>query len=77
MPWSSAVVFLGFILGLIGLHWYWLPRILTDRHVIEALEDPERAARARIMERRLAALGWSLGLMFGAAGVIAGILLAR
>jgi len=76
LPWSSAVVFLGFILGLIGLHWYWLPRILTDRHVLEALEDPQRAARARIMERRLAILGWTLGLIFGTAGVIAGILLA-
>jgi Sigma-70, region 4 len=76
LPWSSAFVFVGFIGGLAGLHWYWLPRILRDRHVLEALEDPVRAARARRMERRAAILGWTLGLITGTAGLIAGILLA-
>lgn len=76
MPWSSAFVFVGFILGLIGLHWYWLPRITRDRHVLEALEDPVRAAKARAMERRMAILGWTLGLICGTAGLIAGILMA-
>jgi RNA polymerase sigma factor (sigma-70 family) len=76
MPWSAAVVFLGFILGLGGLHWYWLPHIQRDRHALEAVEDPVRAARARAMERRMAILGWTLGLITGTAGLIAGILLS-
>lgn len=75
-PWSQVATFAGFITGLVGLHWYWLPRILQDRRVLEALEDPVRAARARAMERRAAILGWTLGLLFGTAGLIAGILLA-
>ncbi|MBY0493752.1 MAG: RNA polymerase sigma factor [Cyanobacteria bacterium] len=76
MPISQAIVFLGFITGLAGLHAFWLPRILRDRHVLEALEDPVRAARARKMERRAAILGWSLGLLFGSLGMIIGILAA-
>jgi RNA polymerase sigma factor (sigma-70 family) len=75
-PWSAAVVFLGFVLGLVGLHGYWLPRILRDRHALEAIEDPIRAARARTMERRYAILGWTLGLITGTAGLIAGILMS-
>jgi hypothetical protein len=74
--WSGAFVFLGFILWLAVLHGYWLPRITRDRHVLEALEDPVRAARARAMERRAAILGWTLGLMCGTAGLIAGIWMA-
>jgi RNA polymerase sigma factor (sigma-70 family) len=76
MPLSQAVVFLGFITGLAGLHAYWLPRILRDRHLLEALEDPVRAAKARRMERRAAILGWTLGIVCGGLGVIAGILAA-
>ena len=76
MPWSSAFVFVGFILGLIGLHWYWLPRITRERHALEALEDPVRAATARAMERRMAILGWTLGLVCGTAGLVAGIWMA-
>jgi RNA polymerase sigma factor (sigma-70 family) len=77
MPWSQAVVFAGFIVGLVGLHVFWLPRILRTRHEIEALENPAGAARARAMERRAAILGWSLGLLFGSAGLVAGLLMTR
>jgi RNA polymerase sigma factor (sigma-70 family) len=73
-PWSVVVVFFGFLSGLAGLHLYWLPRILRDRHALEALEDPPRAARARAFERRAAMLGWALGLITGTAGLIAGLL---
>jgi RNA polymerase sigma factor (sigma-70 family) len=73
-PWSAVVVFFGFLSGLAGLHLYWLPRILVDRHALEAVEEPARAARARAMERRGAMLGWTLGLITGTAGLIAGLL---
>jgi RNA polymerase sigma factor (sigma-70 family) len=76
MPWSQAVVFVGFILALAGVHRYWLPRIQRDRHALEAIEDPVRAARDRRRERRTAILGWTLGILSGLAGLIAGILMA-
>lgn len=75
-PMSQVLVFVGFIVGLAGLHLIWLPRIVRDRHALEALEDPVRAARARAIERRNAILGWSLGVLTGSLGLIAGILLA-
>jgi len=75
-PWSQVATFMGFITGLVGLHSYWLPRIVRDRRALEALEDPARAAKARAMERRTAILGWTLGLTFGTLGLIAGLLLA-
>jgi len=75
-PWSQVATFAGFIVGLVGLHVFWLPRILRSRHETEALEDPVRAARARRMERRAAILGWGLGITFGTLGLIAGLLMA-
>jgi hypothetical protein len=74
-PWSQVLTFAGFIVGLAGLHLLWLPRILRSRHEIEAFEDPLEAARARQMERRAARLGWSLGLLFGTLGLVAGLVL--
>ena len=76
-PVSQVLVFLGLIGGLALLHLLWLPRLLRDRHLLEALEDPARAARARAMEWRVAILGLTLGLIFGGLGVIAGMLAAR
>ena len=66
--WSQVVVFSVFIAGLFGLYAVWLPRILRNRHAIEALEDPVRAARARARERRAAIIGWTLGLVSGTMG---------
>lgn len=74
-PMSQVLVFAGFVVGLSGLHLIWLPRILRDRHALEALEDPARAARNRARERRAAIIGWTLGLLSGTAGLIAGLLL--
>lgn len=74
-PWSQVAVFTGFMLALAGLHVVWLPRIVRDRHALEAREDPVRAAQARAMERRARVLGWTLGLISGALGLVAGILL--
>ena len=73
-PLSQVLVFVGLIGGLAMLHLLWLPRLLRDRHVLEALEDPVRAAKARAMERRVAMLGLTLGFICGGLGVIIGIL---
>jgi RNA polymerase sigma factor (sigma-70 family) len=70
---SQVLVFAGLIGGLAVMNLFWLPRLLRDRHVLEALEDPARAAKARATERRLAILGLTLGFVFGGLGVIAGL----
>ena len=75
--WSQVATFAVFIAGLASLYGVWLPRILQPRWALEALEDPARAARARAGERRAAILGWTLGLLCGTAGLIAGILLTN
>lgn len=74
--WSQVATFAGFTAGLVGLYAIWLPRILKSRFALEAIEDPARAANARVKERRAAILGWTLGLTCGTLGLIAGILLA-
>ncbi len=72
-PWSQIATFAGFITGLMGLHLLWLPRIVRARHEAEALADPIAAADARSAERRCAILGWSLGLLSGGLGLLAGL----
>ncbi len=47
LPVSQLLVFVGFIGGLALLHLFWLPRLLRDRHVLEALEDPVRGRERR------------------------------
>jgi hypothetical protein len=74
-PISQVLVFVVFFSALTMLHLVWLPRITRDRHVLEALEDPVRAAKARARERRVAILGLGLGFLTGGLGLVAGILL--
>jgi len=74
--WSQVATFAAFIAGLAVLYTIWLPRILQPRWALEAIEDPERAAGARARERRAAMIGWTLGLICGSLGLIAGIVLA-
>jgi hypothetical protein len=76
-PISQVLVFTGFIGGLAGLHMIWLPRLLRDRHVLEALEDPVRAARARRMEWRTVVLALTLGAILGGLGILVGVILGR
>jgi RNA polymerase sigma factor (sigma-70 family) len=71
--WSPVVTFALFVAGLGSLHAFWLPRILRERHALEMLENPARARAARARERRAAILGWTLGLLSGTAGLIAGL----
>lgn len=75
-PWSQVATFAAFIGCLAALYCLWLPRILRSRHQLEALEDPVRAARARAAERRGAVIGWTLGVTFGALGLLAGLWMA-
>jgi RNA polymerase sigma factor (sigma-70 family) len=76
-PISSLLVFVVFFSTLTMMHLLWLPRLLRDRHVLEALEDPARAAKARAMERRVAWLGIGLGLLTGGGAVLFAFLLQR
>lgn len=58
-----------------ALHTLWLPRIVAPRHAQELRENPEAAMAARARERRAAIIGWTAGLAFGTAGLLAGLLL--
>ncbi len=73
--WSQVATFVVFLAGLAALYQLWLPRILHRRHEAERLADPEKAARARLRERRWAVIGWTLGILSGTAGLVAGLLL--
>ena len=73
--WAPVATFVLFV-GTLGVfHAFWLPRIVAERHALERLEDPERARRTRARERRAARLGWTLGLLCGTAGLLAGLFL--
>lgn len=73
--WSQVATFVLFLAGLAALYQLWLPRILRRRHELERLEDRGRARRARGRERRWARLGWTLGIVSGTAGLLAGLFL--
>ena len=74
--WSQVVTFSSFIIALAGLYMIWLPGILQARRALEAVEDPARATRARAHERQAAIIGWTLGLLCGTAGLVAGLWLS-
>ena len=71
--WSQVITFATFILGLGTLYLVWLPRILASRFALELSEDPVTARAARARERRIAWVGWTMGLLVGTAGLIAGL----
>lgn len=75
--WAPVVTFASFLAGLAALHLLWLPRIVRERHALEAIESPDEARRARARERRTARLGWTLGIVSGTAGLIAGLWLSN
>lgn len=75
-PWSQVAVFGTFLTGLATLHLGWLPRIVARRHRAELQADVAAATARRRRERRAALLGWSLGILCGTAGLVAGIWLA-
>jgi RNA polymerase sigma factor (sigma-70 family) len=76
-PWQQMAVTIGVLLAIGVMHLVWLPRLLRDRHVLEALEDPVRAERARRMERRVALVGITLGLIAGLLAAMLGFWLQR
>ena len=71
--WSQVTTFGAFVVGLGTLYLAWLPRILASRFAIELAEDPVAARAARAHERRIAWIGWTMGLLAGTAGLIAGL----
>ena len=70
--WSQVTTFGAFVVGLGTLYLAWLPRILASRFATELAEDPVAARAARTRERRIAWVGWTMGLLTGTAGLIAG-----
>ncbi len=70
---GPIVVFSLFVLSLAGIYQIWLPRILRRRYDAEMRADPILATAKRRSERRMKALGWSLGLLFGLGGLLAGL----
>lgn len=75
-PWGPVAVFVAFLATLALLQLRWLPKIVRRRLEAERQEDPLRYAAARRRQRRWAILGWSLGLLCGSAGLIAGLWMA-
>ena len=73
---AQVTLFAGFIGGLLALHLTWLPRIVGRRLAAEMLEDPVGAARRHRTARWLSVLGFTLGTVFGGAGVVVGLYLA-
>lgn len=71
--WSQVATLGGLILGFGTLYLVWLPRILASRFALELSEDPQAARAARASERRLAWVGWTVGLLAATAGLIAGL----
>jgi RNA polymerase sigma factor (sigma-70 family) len=71
--WTQIAVFGGFIVTLMVMYLGWLPRILARRMAAEMREDPERALRRRVHERRMQLLGWTLGVLSGTAGLLYGL----
>ncbi len=71
--WSQVTTFGVFVVGLGTLHLIWLPRILASRFALEFTEDPVAARATRARERRVAWVGWTMGLVAGIAGLIAGL----
>ena len=53
----------------------WLPRILRRRFEAEMREDPVGALARRRRERRVAIIGWTLGLTLGTLGLVLGMVL--
>jgi RNA polymerase sigma factor (sigma-70 family) len=68
-----VVNFVVFIATLALLYTVWLPRILRRRFEAEMREDPARALARRRRERRMAIVGWTLGLTFGTLGLVLGM----
>ena len=72
-PVGPLVAFSLFVLSLAGIYEVWLPRILRRRYEAEMRADPILATAKRRRERRGQVLGWSLGLLFGVGGLLAGL----
>lgn len=75
--WWPAADFIAFVLTLIWMEHVWLRRIVSRRHGAEMREDPVRATARRARERRTSRTGWTLGITFGALGLLAGMWLSR
>lgn len=70
---GPGVVFGLYVAGLFAIYEIWLPRILHRRYEAEMRADPIRALKMRRRQRIGKMFGWGLGLLFGLAGLLAGL----
>lgn len=69
-----TLIFIVLMAAIGAMNLTWLPRILARRHAREHDDDPVRAARERVAERRMAWSGMLIGMVVGASGLIAGLM---
>jgi hypothetical protein len=65
--------FVGLMATIGAMNLTWLPRILARRHAREHSNDPVRATRERIAERRMAWSGMLIGIVLGGSGLFIGL----
>jgi len=74
--WGPPVaIYLAFLATLFALNFVWLPRIVSRRLAHERQCDPEAPAR-HLRRRRGARIGFTLGALAAAAGLLLGLWLS-
>jgi RNA polymerase sigma factor (sigma-70 family) len=68
-----TLAFVGLMVAIGVMNLTWLPRILARRHAREHSQDPVRAAKERIAERRMAWAGMLIGIVLGGGGLLLGM----
>lgn len=72
-PWAPIGIFAGLVATLAGLQLFWLPRIVRRRLTAERGEVSSRWAAIPLRVRVWAIAGWSVGLLGGILGLVAGL----
>lgn len=72
--WLPTASFTGLMITIGVMNLTWLPRILARRHAREHDDDPVRAARERVAERRMAWAGMLIGVLIGSSGMFVGMI---
>ncbi|MBB5209021.1 sigma-70 family RNA polymerase sigma factor [Chiayiivirga flava] len=72
--WLPTASFVGLMVAIGAMNLTWLPCILARRHAREHDNDPIRAARERVAERRMAWSGMLIGVLLGGSGLLVGLL---
>lgn len=71
--WAPICIFAGLVATVAGLQLFWLPRIVRRRLAAEGTEVSSRWAAIPRRVRLWAIAGWSVGLLGGILGLVAGL----